>query len=300
MPNKKAFIFIPNKLIISTHLVKESTLNSILLRNPDFFSEEHCPDADFNILSLFVFWERLKGKESFFSPMFEVSDQNYSLMSWSEEELNDLEDNLIKGQVNEFKEDMESNWQRIEGIIKDNCEVFDFPDKNTDIRELYFWAYEFTMTRCYGWSLPSTILIPLADFLNHEKHGIDHYLVNKKYELDEKNKHPGYNIKGKKIDLTDFDELKETLSSEEIKSLQVYEKNKESYIEDYFEFLEYSNRESYILKKKEMDSNDLRNLIKKINIERLEAEKNRQIYHFNFFETSDEEDNDTGEEFKIL
>jgi len=27
--------------------------------------------------------------------------------------------------------------------------------------------YNFACTRCFGWTLPSTMMVPLADFLNH-------------------------------------------------------------------------------------------------------------------------------------
>ena len=41
------------------------------------------------------------------------------------------------------------------------------------------------MTRCYGWSLPNTMLIPMGDCLNHHFSSIDHFMVDKEKELDE-------------------------------------------------------------------------------------------------------------------
>ena len=40
------------------------------------------------------------------------------------------------------------------------------------------------MTRCYGWSLPSTFLIPFADLMNHHNYATTHYMVNKKIEIE--------------------------------------------------------------------------------------------------------------------
>lgn len=31
------------------------------------------------------------------------------------------------------------------------------------------------MTRCFGWGLPETMLVPYADFLNHHSNGVHHY-----------------------------------------------------------------------------------------------------------------------------
>ena len=55
--------------------------------------------------------------------------------------------------------------------------------------ELFYWSYEFAMTRGYGWSLPSTSMMPFADMFNHHNQCTTHYLVNKKYEADVKSKH---------------------------------------------------------------------------------------------------------------
>lgn len=292
-------MFIPNQLIISTHLVKNSKLNNIINMNPDFFSEESAADADFNILSLFIFWEKLKGESSFYAPMFGVSPENNSLLSWSESEVDSLDDFIIKEQFIEFREDMELNWQKIHDIIKKNSETFENIEKFDDLKKIYFWAYEFTMTRCYGWSLPSTILIPLADFLNHGKHGVDHYLIHKKYEINPAIKHPGYNIKCKNIDLTDFYELSKTINDDEKVILEKFNNYREIYIEEYFDFLENNDQNYFTQNKENISPYYQRCLINKINFFRINKDKNRQIYHYNFFETSDEEDNDTGFFLKI-
>ena len=34
-------------------------------------------------------------------------------------------------------------------------------------RDLYIKMFNFACTRCFGWSLPDTMMVPLADFMNH-------------------------------------------------------------------------------------------------------------------------------------
>ena len=41
------------------------------------------------------------------------------------------------------------------------------------------------MTRCFGWGLPETMLVPFADFLNHSSSGIHTYSFSKKLEFEE-------------------------------------------------------------------------------------------------------------------
>ena len=39
------------------------------------------------------------------------------------------------------------------------------------------------MTRCYGWSLPCTSLIPIADCLNHHYNSVGHCMIDKEREI---------------------------------------------------------------------------------------------------------------------
>ena len=73
------------------------------------------------------------------------------------------------------------------------------------------------MTRCFGWHLPSTMLIPFADFLNHSDDGVTHYIVNRRFEKDEKLMADQYVPKKKKINLEIFNDNKITLTEEDQK-----------------------------------------------------------------------------------
>jgi hypothetical protein len=54
-------------------------------------------------------------------------------------------------------------WEQISKIIPLYPEVF--PGGSS--RELFMLMYNYACTRCFGWTLPSTMMVPLADFLNH-------------------------------------------------------------------------------------------------------------------------------------
>ena len=43
----------------------------------------------------------------------------------------------------------------------------DFFDPSRVDKDLFMWAYAFLYTRVFGWGLPSTMAVPLADCLNH-------------------------------------------------------------------------------------------------------------------------------------
>ena len=62
------------------------------------------------------------------------------------------------------------------------------------------------MTRCYGWSIPYTYLIPFADCMNHHKESTDHYIINSEYEKNNYNK--SYIIKKNNLNLSILPELR--------------------------------------------------------------------------------------------
>lgn len=48
---------------------------------------------------------------------------------------------------------------------------------------MFYWSNEFVMTRCFGWTLPSTSLVPMADMLNHSNiNPATYHLINRLIE----------------------------------------------------------------------------------------------------------------------
>lgn len=47
-------------------------LGQIIDENPDFFDIEECEDGNFNILALFLAFEKIKNEKSFWKPYLDV------------------------------------------------------------------------------------------------------------------------------------------------------------------------------------------------------------------------------------
>lgn len=50
----------------------------------------------------------------------------------------------------------------MEPVLKKHADLF--PGYT---QELFMKMYNYACTRCFGWTLPSTMMVPLADFMNH-------------------------------------------------------------------------------------------------------------------------------------
>jgi hypothetical protein len=59
------------------------------------------------------------------------------------------------------------------------------------------------LTRSFGWGLPETMMIPYADFLNHDCCGAYHYVLNRSLEDGKLKKfEEEYVIKRNELDLS--------------------------------------------------------------------------------------------------
>lgn len=83
---------------------------------------------------------------------------------WSNEDIDLLEDALLKREILEYKEEYDSEYEALYEVAKLYPDLIDI-SKFTP--ERFKLAYTTVVTRCFGWSLPSTSVIPFADCANH-------------------------------------------------------------------------------------------------------------------------------------
>jgi hypothetical protein len=95
-------------------------------------------------------------------------------MSWSEEELDAFEDPVLKAQIRVYTTDFEEEWRILLPIMRQHADLFvgiDDPAQTEDLKQMYLSAFCSVVTRCFGWGLPCTTMVPFADFINH--HNVD-------------------------------------------------------------------------------------------------------------------------------
>ena len=149
------------------------------------------------------------------------------------------------------------------------------------------------MTRCFGWCLPDTMLVPIADMLNHSDDGACHYMVKTDYEEDPENAHEHYNVKKEKFNFDFFNKKKMQLSEEEKEVCFGESKVKTVYIKKYIDLLSKQRRQQF--EAGDYKRTDLKAMIREINLQLLKDDKESQIWNYYFYESSDSEDNDSSD-----
>ena len=83
---------------------------------------------------------------------------------WSEADLDQLHDPIMKQEAMDEVEEMEEEFEELLEVARDNpdclnAEYFTF--------ENYKTAHYQVVTRCFGYAIPELSLVPFADQLNH-------------------------------------------------------------------------------------------------------------------------------------
>ena len=95
---------------------------------------------------------------------------------WERSELKEFQDAVLISNIDNYRAEFEIEWQmfhkcmskyKYDHIIPGVSD----PDNERELREHYITAYLTVITRCFGWGLPCTTLIPFADCINH--HNVD-------------------------------------------------------------------------------------------------------------------------------
>ena len=62
-----------------------------------------------------------------------------------------------------YKSEIDTEWTQMQPILE-KYKTDLFPGYT---KELFVKMYNYACTRCFGWTLPDTMMVPFADFLNH-------------------------------------------------------------------------------------------------------------------------------------
>lgn len=70
----------------------------------------------------------------------------------------------MKAEIRQYQDEYEAEFEALKEVASlypDLIDMSRFTEKNFKL------AFTITVTRCFGWSLPSTMVVPFADCANH-------------------------------------------------------------------------------------------------------------------------------------
>ncbi len=170
-------MFIPNNCIVSIQRARNSGIKHVLEAHPELFESKH-PDCDQLTLTAFLIHEALKGEQSFFKPYLDVMNEADLVCFWSKELLDQLHDIELFLEAGVYSREVYDEWSALGKCLKQHPDAFPGYEDHHFAR-----YYNLACTRCFGWTLPSTMMVPMADFLNHQPSDTQYEIYEKKTAL---------------------------------------------------------------------------------------------------------------------
>ncbi len=139
----------------------------------------------------------LKGEKSFWFPYFQIINISDLPMFWEEADIEELQDLVLKRDVAEYKKEYEEEWKLMYSTFRDNNYEEYFPgitdpEAEEALKNVFIKAFVSVVTRCFGWGLPKTMVIPFADCINHHNVDSTYELLHQKFHQAYMN--PGYSM----------------------------------------------------------------------------------------------------------
>lgn len=140
----------------------DTELQPLFTRHSDILTQ-FSDEADAIMLTLFIMKERGKNESSFWAPFLKAMPKEFdNLTVWSSKELAQFCDYELEADVEKLKEKQDKLWDTIHPIILEYS--FLFPQHHRSHWQL---AYDQVNSRCIDYGMPSTMLVPVADLMNH-------------------------------------------------------------------------------------------------------------------------------------
>lgn len=180
IPPQKAFLFIPQKLIINDIVcARDPICGPVYEKHPEIF-KDHL-DNEYLRMITFVMHHMLIGEKSFWHPFWQIINEADLPMRWSDEEIAELQDNFLQREIITYRDEYVKEFELVFGCFRENKYNEVWPgiidDTKTEdeikaeFEPLFYKCFNYIVTRCFGWGLPKTSLIPFADCINH--HNVD-------------------------------------------------------------------------------------------------------------------------------
>jgi hypothetical protein len=146
-------------------------------KHPEIFKDHF--DAEYLLMIVFVMHHMLIGEKSFWHPFWQIINMSDMPMRWSYYEVCELQDTYLEREIQTFRDEYFKEFDLIFDTFRKNGYEDVWPgvcgeDKSetkSKMEKLFYKCFNTIVTRCFGWGLPKTSMIPLADCINH--HNVD-------------------------------------------------------------------------------------------------------------------------------
>ena len=100
---------------------------------------------------------------------------------WDQSQIKEAQDITLLQYARDYSKDVQEGWTQLANCMSKYPEIFQ--ESSLQI-ELFKRFYAQVCTRCFGWSMPTTAMIPVADNFNHSNVQTEFSIFHKKMHLE--------------------------------------------------------------------------------------------------------------------
>jgi len=173
---REAFLFIPYKLLITVDAaLKTPELAPVFEEEPMFWKGQD--EYEQCILTLFLLWEFQKGESGFWWPYLDLLP-DFEELPW---ELPGLQGDHLAHDARDFKKTYDDLRAKFQRVVDSNSHLF---REHLLSEALFRKLYGSVVTRCFGYGVPFTCMVPMGDNMNHhDKLGCSYEVINPRMHL---------------------------------------------------------------------------------------------------------------------
>jgi hypothetical protein len=180
--HREAFLCVPYSAIISVDKCKrDASLEAFYNENPELFSPNSCRDWEQLVLTTFLMYQRQLGPDSYWAPYIDLMPDVTFFCDNDIQVLEATADPYLVSEALSYKNDLDKQWQTLEQVLLKYPQLF---NENSRQRRNFMSFYSQVCTRCFGWGLPYTSMIPMADNLNHKDVSVTSEIVTKSLHIE--------------------------------------------------------------------------------------------------------------------
>ena len=131
---------------------------------------------------LLLLYELTLGKNSYWYPYLRLMPTVRFSCFWTQEEIDAIQSPKVVQALKEYRVEVVNEWYMFKKVIRKYPWIFQERYINKD---LFYNLYGQVCTRCFGYGLPSTTMVPMADNVNHSSFSITNEIVNIKKHMEE-------------------------------------------------------------------------------------------------------------------
>lgn len=179
--HREAFLYVPYEVLITTvRCLADPEMKPFYAEFPHLFAPEGHSDWEQLVLSTFLMRQRELGDKGFWGPYVEIMPDVTFFCDNKPTDIVATQDPYLVAECQTYHDELNKEWTEVQHALSKYPQLF----PTTCNKATFMSFYAQVCTRCFGWGIPNTSMIPMADAFNHSDVSVLCEVVTKSLQME--------------------------------------------------------------------------------------------------------------------